>query len=305
MFKPARFFGALAVAALVTSGSAFTASNTFISESQVAGYSEQSSTGALIVQVNYTPWEDDRSRISSVSFVTTTDLTGKTASLTLKDGSTSVATYACETPTPVRVGSRRSFVKSRDTTWSNPMTGLVSPSCSSASGDFLHDQTTAEQAARCRDSRARRAACCVLVARWAFAAWWARQLCHHPRGQHGAGVQRGDLAIVHSADSYDVGDVAAYRSDLFNTVVLHRIVAWHGGHYTFKGDHNSWVDPERPAPGQLIGKHVVRIPQGGAWMQHLASRRHWASMPSSWSEGAEPPSKDDVDDADEGERRCH
>jgi hypothetical protein len=104
MFKPARFFGALAVAALVTGGSAFTDSNTFLSDSQVAGYGEQSSTGAYIVQVNYTPWETDRSRLSSVSFVTTTDLTGKTASLTLKDGSTSVASYACATPTDYTSG---------------------------------------------------------------------------------------------------------------------------------------------------------------------------------------------------------
>jgi hypothetical protein len=81
----------------------------------------------------------------------------------------------------------------------------------------------------------------------------------------------GDLAVVRSGGTYQVGDVAAYRSDLFNTVVLHRIVARHGGRYTFKGDHNSWVDPERPAASQVLGKQVVRIPQGGAWMQHLVS----------------------------------
>jgi hypothetical protein len=81
----------------------------------------------------------------------------------------------------------------------------------------------------------------------------------------------GDLAVVRSGGTYQVGDVAAYRSDMFNTVVLHRIVAWHDGHYTFKGDHNSWVDPERPAPSQVLGKQVVRIPHGGAWMHRLAS----------------------------------
>ncbi|MCW2849263.1 MAG: hypothetical protein JWR90_3237 [Marmoricola sp.] len=104
MSRSTRFIGALGLAALVTSGSAFTASNTFLDRSQVAGYGEQSSTGAFIVQVNYTPWETDRSRISSVSFVTTTDLTGKTASLTLKNGSELVATYACATPTEYTSG---------------------------------------------------------------------------------------------------------------------------------------------------------------------------------------------------------
>jgi hypothetical protein len=102
--KPARFIGALAVAALATGGSAFTGSNTFVNDSQVAGYGEQSSTGALIVQVNYTPWATDRSLLSSVSFVTTTDLTGKTASLTLKNGSTLVASYACAAPTEYTSG---------------------------------------------------------------------------------------------------------------------------------------------------------------------------------------------------------
>ena len=104
MMKPVRFIGALAVAALVTGGSAFTASNTFSNPSQIAGYGEQTSTGALIVQVNYTAWATDRSLLSSVSFVTTTDLTGKTASLTLKSGSTLVASYACAAPTDYTSG---------------------------------------------------------------------------------------------------------------------------------------------------------------------------------------------------------
>jgi hypothetical protein len=97
--KPYRFFGALVIAALVSGGSAFTASNTFLRDSQVAGYGEQISTGAFIVQVDYTPWETDRSRLGRVTFVTTTDVTGKTASLTLKNGADLVASYACASPT--------------------------------------------------------------------------------------------------------------------------------------------------------------------------------------------------------------
>ena len=104
MSKPARLIGALGVAAAVTSGSAYTASNTFLEESQVAGYGEQSSTGALIVQVHYTPWSTDRSRLGSVSFVTTTNVDGKSASLTLKNGSELVASYACAAPSPFTSG---------------------------------------------------------------------------------------------------------------------------------------------------------------------------------------------------------
>jgi hypothetical protein len=51
------------------------------------------------VQVDYTPWETDRSRLGRVTFVTTTDVTGKTASLTLKNGADLVASYACASPT--------------------------------------------------------------------------------------------------------------------------------------------------------------------------------------------------------------
>lgn len=55
---------------------------------------------------------------------------------------------------------------------------------------------------------------------------------------HGVSMEpqfhRGDLAVVRPAASYEVGDVVAYRSELLDTVVLHRIVARDGDRYTFK-----------------------------------------------------------------------
>jgi signal peptidase I len=81
----------------------------------------------------------------------------------------------------------------------------------------------------------------------------------------------GDLAVVHPESSYRVGDVIAYHNRMLHTVVLHRIVAISKGHYTFKGDNNSWLDAERPVRSQLIGKLVVRVPQGGAWLHRLTS----------------------------------
>jgi signal peptidase I len=77
----------------------------------------------------------------------------------------------------------------------------------------------------------------------------------------------GDLAVVRETATYRVGDVVAYRSQMLHTVVLHRIVATDGEHYTFKGDNNSWLDPEHPTRGQFIGKLVVRLPQGGIWLR--------------------------------------
>ena len=81
----------------------------------------------------------------------------------------------------------------------------------------------------------------------------------------------GDLAVLRVTDDYRVGDVAGYRSTLLKTVVLHRIIAVHDGTYTFQGDHNPWVDAERPSRSSLVGKLAVRIPHGGTWLTRLSS----------------------------------
>src|SRR4051794_31425667 len=56
----------------------------------------------------------------------------------------------------------------------------------------------------------------------------------------------GDLALMRPAANYHVGEVVAYHSSLLHTVVMHRIVAIKGGQYVFKGDNNSWRDPQPP-----------------------------------------------------------
>jgi signal peptidase I len=81
----------------------------------------------------------------------------------------------------------------------------------------------------------------------------------------------GDLAIVRASDAYQVGDITAYHSELLDTTVMHRIVAVQRGHYTLQGDNNSWLDPETPTEDKLIGKLLVRIPQGGVWLDRLTS----------------------------------
>src|SRR5437868_15122800 len=63
----------------------------------------------------------------------------------------------------------------------------------------------------------------------------------------------GDLVVVRPADGYHVGDVAAYRSGSLHTIVLHRIVGRDGDRYVFKGDHNHWLDSERPTSAPLVG----------------------------------------------------
>jgi signal peptidase I len=77
----------------------------------------------------------------------------------------------------------------------------------------------------------------------------------------------GDLAVIMRADHYAVGDVVAYHSHSLKQIVLHRIIAVNQDRYTFKGDHNSWVDQEQPTRSDLLGTLVVRVPQGGIWFK--------------------------------------
>src|SRR5579884_3848440 len=71
----------------------------------------------------------------------------------------------------------------------------------------------------------------------------------------------GDLAIVRPAETYRVGEIAAYRSTLLNTIVLHRIVAVHGNRYVFKGDNNNFLDPITPTRSELLGTLWLHIPR--------------------------------------------
>jgi signal peptidase I len=76
------------------------------------------------------------------------------------------------------------------------------------------------------------------------------------------GFHTGDLAVMRSTDHYRVGDVVAYRSQMLDTVVMHRIVKEQAGRFTFKGDNNAWLDPETPTQDALLGRLVLRSPTG-------------------------------------------
>lgn len=90
-----KIFGALAAAGIVAaSTSAFTAGNT-MPPGGVAGYGQTTSTGAVITAFSQTT-ALDASRLASVTFTSTTNVTGKTAKMTLKSGNTLVgSSYPC------------------------------------------------------------------------------------------------------------------------------------------------------------------------------------------------------------------
>ncbi|MGY1809919.1 hypothetical protein ACI8AF_21335 [Blastococcus sp. SYSU D00669] len=76
------------IAAATAAGSAFTASNTV--PASVAGYGQGTVTGATVTDIDYTPLSSDNSKLDVIVFTTSTNVTGRVATLTLKSGSTLV-----------------------------------------------------------------------------------------------------------------------------------------------------------------------------------------------------------------------
>jgi signal peptidase I len=86
----------------------------------------------------------------------------------------------------------------------------------------------------------------------------------------------GDLVVLRRRPTYAVGDVVAYHSHDLHKNVLHRIIAIRDGHYTFKGDNNDFVDPERPTARDLVGVEWHHLPAAGNWLAALHSPRYAA-----------------------------
>lgn len=81
----------------------------------------------------------------------------------------------------------------------------------------------------------------------------------------------GDLAVLRAKPEYHVGDVAAYHSATLHTIVMHRIVGDSDGRFTFKGDNNSWLDPDHPTRADVLGSLQLQVPQGGRYLTMLHS----------------------------------
>ena len=80
----------------------------------------------------------------------------------------------------------------------------------------------------------------------------------------------GDLAVVRASGSYHVGEIVAYRNAMLGGhVVLHRIIGFSNGHYTFKGDNNTFVDSYHPTRSELVGRLWVHVPAVGRYLVWL------------------------------------
>jgi signal peptidase I len=81
--------------------------------------------------------------------------------------------------------------------------------------------------------------------------------------------KRSDLVALRPTSHYRIGDVVGYHSSMLHRIVMHRIAAIHNGHYTFKGDNNSYTDPEQPSRADIVGKEAVHLPAAGNAIQWL------------------------------------
>jgi signal peptidase I len=79
----------------------------------------------------------------------------------------------------------------------------------------------------------------------------------------------GDLVLLRPADEYRVGEIVAYHSTAWHMVVMHRIVGRDGNRYVFKGDNNSFIDPDYPDRSALIGRLWIHIPHAGVVLYWL------------------------------------
>jgi signal peptidase I len=73
----------------------------------------------------------------------------------------------------------------------------------------------------------------------------------------------GDLVFLRRAASYHVGEVAAYYDPLLRAKIMHQIIAVRAGHYFFKGENNSYVDPYHPVRSEIKGLEWFMVPRLG------------------------------------------
>lgn len=89
----------VAVAGAAVTTSAFTASNTV--PASVAGFGEGAVTGATVTDIHYVQNASDGTILDAVEFTSTTNLTGRTVTMTLKKSGGVVGTpYTCAVKTP-------------------------------------------------------------------------------------------------------------------------------------------------------------------------------------------------------------
>lgn len=80
----------------------------------------------------------------------------------------------------------------------------------------------------------------------------------------------GDLILVKSQESYDLGDVVTFRDSRGETVT-HRIMGSVSGQFITQGDANNTEDGELLPPERILGKLRLVLPGAGGVLMFLRS----------------------------------
>jgi signal peptidase I len=80
----------------------------------------------------------------------------------------------------------------------------------------------------------------------------------------------GDLMVLRRQDSYAVGEIVAFESDMGGAIVVHRIVDIVGDRHLLKGDNNTFLDRYTPTVDEIIGSEVLTVP-GGERLANVAA----------------------------------
>lgn len=97
------------------------------------------------------------------------------------------------------------------------------------------------------------------------------------------GLHTGDLVLVREQDTYEPGDVVAFRipdGDMgAGTQVIHRITGGDGSTgYTTQGDNKNGDDPWSPTDADVVGKRWLLVPGGGNVATSLHTPLGFAAM---------------------------
>lgn len=89
------------------------------------------------------------------------------------------------------------------------------------------------------------------------------------------GMSTGDLAVMRADDSYDTGEVLAFRVPLEDgssgPFVIHRVKDRHDGVLTMRGDNNDFDDPWAVRDRDVAGQLWLHVPGVGSAIARIAN----------------------------------
>ncbi len=90
----------------------------------------------------------------------------------------------------------------------------------------------------------------------------------------------GDLAILQRQNTYQTGDIVAYRpNSTQDRFVIHRIVGGSAASgFIVRGDNNSWDDPWYPKPADILGKVWIHWPGAGNVLDRLRQPQYFSTV---------------------------